>query len=154
MGIRAAYAALEAAVEALTPLSDSANTFAAIDSSGASGRFLDAVRSGGRPFDLGATGLPVDDGEAGAADANTLRLRASCVLRAGYLSGPGIDRRELEVRIAEDVSLIRSALMTPSNWDAASTGIISVEPPGVPTTTTEGDALTVAVPFDLIYREG
>lgn len=154
MGIRDAYAALEAAVEALTPLSDAANTFAAVDSSGAAGALSDAARNGGRPFDIGAASLPIDDGEAGAADANTLRLRASCVLRVAYLNTPGGDRRELEVRIAEDVSLIRSALMTPANWDAGSTGIISVAPPGVPTIITEGDVLIVAIPFDLIYREG
>ena len=153
MGIRKAYDAIENAVESIDARSAELHTFVAVDGDGATGAFIDAVRANGRAFDVGAASLPIDDGEAGAADAGTLRLRVGCILRVGYLNVPGNDRRELEVQIAQDVGDIRTALMTPTNWDAGTSGIISIEPPGVATRTLDGDILTVAVPFDMLYRE-
>ena len=152
MGIRNIYATLEAAIEAIAPTSYPERTFAAVDSEGATPTLEDSIAIGRRPFDLGAASPPVDDGEAGAPDAGTLRLRQSCVARFGYLLNSLGPRRDVDVVVSEDVAAIRTALMTPANWSTAPE-LISLEPPGVPLFERDDHRLIVSVPFEIIYRE-
>jgi len=151
MGIRNVYAMVAGAISDIAPKSYAGHTFTPVDIA-ASGPLEMSARPHGRAFDVGAAGLPVDDGEAGASDLGTLRLSVEAVLRVAYLNPKGNDRRALDVQLAEDSNSIRTALMTPSNWASASE-VVSIEPPGLPIPTQTDDVLIITTPFRIIYRE-
>jgi len=154
MGIGAAMDQLSNAVVNVIPLQHPNQPFRAIDMNGAAPRLEEIAKTTDRSFDIGTLSLPEDDGEAGSPDCGRLRARVELVLRIGYRLGDNLNRRALDVMIAEDIRRVVNCIMSPMNWDAANTDILTVMPPRTPVADNIDDqALIINIPFTMLYRE-
>jgi len=155
MGIVALMDRITELVTATVPRQRPNDSFHAIDDHGNGVRLEAVAPRTDRCFDVGTIALPVDDGEAGAQDCGTLRVRAVLALRIGYRLDDGQDRRLLDGLVAEDVRRILTSLLKPAAWDASTTGIISIVPPEQAPTTEllDGGGLIVSLPLTVLYRE-
>ena len=154
MGIQAAMDQLSGQVINIIPLQGPNQPFEAIDLNGTGPKLEDEAKIRDRVFDIGTSSFPEDDGEAGHPKCGRLRARVEMVLRIGYRLVDNLDRRAVDIKVAEDVRMIANCLMNPMGWDAANTDILSVLPPERPTSEViDEEAIIVSIPFILLYRE-
>ena len=158
MGIRALRQIAFTALRAIEPVRRTDERFVVYeDAQGPVDRIDDFT--GMVPFrrvDMRLSGLPRDDGEAGA---DNRRVRTGYVVRAAYrVDG---DIAEVEDVIAEDLERILQALVNlPLSAGYGAAGGHSTSIPGQPTSQTyfsKPDArpmgVVVSIPFDIIYAE-
>lgn len=105
-----------------------------------------------RFFEWRLTEAPTDYGIAGGVAA--CAVQALLTLRVWYpVTG---DRRLLEIMLAEDVQRLTVAVMAPSSWQTATTGLDHITPPpgaSLDFTETENGGGVLTIPFLTQYRE-
>ena len=150
-GIFKSLEKLEDMIQAITPKTDSHQSFVAIQTGNGRTLPLDQRPNSNRYFEVETITFAEDDGLAGLSG----RKRTSLELRVRY-DIPN-DIGFLKRLINEDASKLIDTLKGP-NYDLSTTGIVSVIP-GVPSTETLADAngelfgFVLLVPFDLLYLE-
>jgi hypothetical protein len=150
-GIFKSLEKLEDMIQAITPKTDSHQSFVAIQTGNGRTLPLDQRPNSNRYFEVETITFAEDDGLAGLSG----RKRTSLELRVRY-DIPN-DIGFLKRLINEDASKLIDTLKGP-NYDLSTTGIVSVIP-GVPSTEPLADVngelfgFVLLVPFDLLYLE-
>ena len=150
-GIFKSLEKLEDMIQAITPKTDSHQSFVAIQTVNGRTLPLDQRPNSNRYFEVETITFAEDDGLAGLSG----RKRTSLELRVRY-DIPN-DIGFLKRLINEDASKLIDTLKGP-NYDLSTTGIVSVIP-GVPSTEPLADVngelfgFVLLVPFDLLYLE-
>ena len=150
-GIFKSLEKLEDMIQAITPKTDSHQSFVAIQTGNGRTLPLDQRPNSNRYFEVETITFAEDDGLAGLSG----RKRTSLELRVRY-DIPN-DIGFLKRLINEDASKLIDTLKGP-NYDLSTTGIVSVIP-GVPSAEPLADVngelfgFVLLVPFDLLYLE-
>ena len=150
-GIFKSLEKLEDMIQAITPKTDSHQSFVAIQTGNGRTLPLDQRPNANRYFEIETITYAEDDGLAGLSG----RKRTSLELRLRY-DIPN-DIGFLKRMINEDASKLIDTLKGP-NYDLSTTGIVSVIP-GTPSTEPLADVngelfgFILLVPFDLLYLE-
>lgn len=141
-------------VAATTPTTDDARPFVPHATDGGTMRLREEVAAHPgalvRRFEVTIRDMPIDDGEASVTER---RMRATFLVVIAHYIGETARQEDLEVMLAEDADAITERFYDPSNWDAATTGIMALDV-GQPRAVRVGrtDAVLLELPITCIYH--